>query len=161
MVVRLAGLMLILALAGCSTTSPVMRDPAAQSSGEMTGVAAALEAQYREWAGVPYREGGQNRRGIDCSAFVQLTLSERLGIAVPRTTSAQSRTGRPVAAAELTPGDLVFFRTGKGPHGNHVGIYAGDGQFLHASSSQGVTMSRLDNPYWSRTYRQARRVATY
>lgn len=154
MAVRLLVLWVLLILAGCSSTPPVRGDAEPRAD----AVVSALEAQYREWGGVPYRHGGYDRSGIDCSAFVQLTLSEQLGVRVPRTTQAQRSSGHSVAQRHLEPGDLVFFRTGKGAYGQHVGIYAGEGRFLHASTSQGVTMSRLDNPYWGRTYRQARRV---
>ena len=72
---------------------------------------------------------------------------------LPRSTSEQLYLGRQIQKHELRKGDLVFFR-----RNNHVGVYIGNNQFMHASSSQGVTISSLDEDYWSRTYTQSRRV---
>lgn len=109
-----------------------------------------------DWSGTPYRIGGTTTAGIDCSAFVQLVMRQYLNAEVPRSTSAQLQTGVRVKAAELRPGDLVFFRTGRTRY--HVGIYISDGRFLHASTSQGVMISSLNEAYWRRTYLQSRRV---
>ena len=76
---------------------------------------------------------------------------------VPRTTTELLQSGEKVKRDEIQVGDLVFFRTG--PGNRHVGIYMGNGDFLHASSSQGVMTSSLSNPYWHRRYWQARRLA--
>jgi len=116
----------------------------------------ALLAQHERWVGTPYRLGGTTQRGIDCSALVQTVFSDTFRLALPRTTGEQVREGAPVAREALRVGDLVFFRP-PGPY-DHVGIYVGDGYFLHASTSQGVMLSRLDNVYWQRHYWQARRT---
>ncbi len=107
-------------------------------------------------AGWPYRLGGTSRRGIDCSALVQHVFNDTFRLALPRSTGEQVHQGTPIARDELQAGDLVFFR----PPGayDHVGIYVGDGYFLHASTSQGVKLSRLENAYWRRHYWQARRA---
>lgn len=117
----------------------------------------SLEAQHEDWKGVPYRYGGLSPRGVDCSGFVYLTFLSRLGMEVPRTTLELLKSGDKVKRDEIQVGDLVFFRTG--PGNRHVGIYMGNGDFLHASSSQGVMTSSLSNPYWHRRYWQARRLA--
>ncbi|PWG63112.1 C40 family peptidase [Spiribacter halobius] len=153
----------LLLLAGCASTPPERAEtpsPAVEpQTGEAAGdLVAVLEEQHRRWRGTPYRYGGRSPAGIDCSGFVQVTFSERLARSLPRTTRQQARRGEPVAAAALRAGDLVFFRTGGGKL--HVGIYVEGGHFLHASTSRGVTLSRLDNPYWSRHYWQARRILT-
>lgn len=116
----------------------------------------ALLAQHRHWVGTPYRLGGESERGIDCSALVQSVFSDTFRLALPRTTGGQAHTGVSVDRHELRPGDLVFFR----PPGRyrHVGIYVGDGHFLHASTSRGVMISDLDDRYWQRYYWQARRA---
>ncbi|MCE8019519.1 glycoside hydrolase [Halomonas sp. MCCC 1A11036] len=116
----------------------------------------ALLAQHERWAGTPYRIGGTGRNGIDCSALVQNVFSETFRLQLPRSTSEQVREGTQVSRDELQVGDLVFFR----PPGryDHVGIYVGDGYFLHASTSQGVMLSELDSNYWRRYYWQARRT---
>ncbi|KAA0011497.1 glycoside hydrolase [Billgrantia pellis] len=116
----------------------------------------ALLAQHERWAGTPYRLGGTTRRGIDCSALVQNVFSETFRLELPRSTGEQVQQGTPIARDELQVGDLVFFRP-PGPY-DHVGIYVGDGYFLHASTSQGVILSELDNAYWQRYYWQARRT---
>ncbi|ALM51868.1 C40 family peptidase [Halomonas huangheensis] len=114
----------------------------------------ALMDEHDRWAGTPYRLGGTSFSGIDCSALVQNVFSEAFQVELPRTTGSQVNTGVAISRFELEPGDLVFFR----PPGNrHVGIYVGDGRFLHASSSRGVMISKLNNRYWSRYYWQARR----
>lgn len=114
----------------------------------------ALMDEHERWAGTPYRLGGTSFNGIDCSALVQNVFSEAFQVELPRTTSRQVNTGVAISRTELEPGDLVFFR----PPGNrHVGIYVGDGRFMHASSSRGVMISKLNNSYWSRYYWQARR----
>ena len=123
---------------------------------EQAEVRQALETQYRRWRGVPYRLGGNSKAGIDCSGFTQTTFHEQFNQPLPRTTEAQARLGQQVSASELKAGDLVFFRTAVKVR--HVGIYMGGGEFLHASTSRGVMISRLDNPYWQQHYWQARRL---
>ncbi|XKE47520.1 NlpC/P60 family protein [Halomonas organivorans] len=115
----------------------------------------ALLAQHERWLGTPYRLGGTSRRGIDCSALVQRVYAETFRVDLPRTTRQQVHEGEAISRDALRPGDLVFFR----PPGfyHHVGIYVGEGRFLHASTSRGVKLSALDNPYWRRHYWQSRR----
>lgn len=115
----------------------------------------ALLDQHERWMGTPYRLGGTSQRGIDCSALVRNIFRDIFELDLPRTTRGQVHEGRPIDRQALQAGDLVFFR----PPGanNHVGIYVGDGHFLHASTSQGVTISSLDNVYWKRYYWQSRR----
>lgn len=119
-------------------------------------VRAALLAQHEHWVGTPYRLGGTGYNGIDCSALVQSVFNDTFHLQLPRSTSEMVREGIPVAREALEVGDLVFFRP-PGPY-NHVGIYVGDGSFLHASTSQGVMLSELDNSYWRRHFWQARRT---
>lgn len=116
----------------------------------------SLEQHYRHWQGTPYQYGGLNKRGIDCSGFVYVTYRDTLGRTLPRTTQAQSQIGQKVPRNDLQAGDLVFFKTGTKQH--HAGIYIGQQQFIHASSSTGVTLSRLDNSYWKKHYWMSRRL---
>lgn len=115
----------------------------------------ALLAQHEQWVGTPYRLGGTSQHGIDCSALVRNIFRDTFELDLPRSTRGQVHEGRPIDRQSLRAGDLVFFR----PPGayNHVGIYVGDGHFLHASTSKGVIISRLDNVYWNRHYWQSRR----
>lgn len=112
-----------------------------------------LYQQYTDWRGTPYRLGGTNRAGIDCSAFVQTTFLQQFGIYLPRTTDQQIHAGKQIAKTELQAGDLVFFRKG-----DHVGIYLEQNKFLHASTRVGVTISSMENVYWSRKYWRSIRV---
>ncbi|WP_409422462.1 NlpC/P60 family protein [Pseudaeromonas sp. ZJS20] len=152
----------LLLLAGCQSPPPPVTHTTPQTVVDSDLlldpllIRAQLFEQYHHWKGVPYRAGGQSRRGVDCSGFVQLTFAERFGLDLPRDTSGQATQGRPVSQQALQPGDLLFFKTGY--HTRHVGIYLKDRQFLHASTSHGVIISELDNPYWSRHYWQARRL---
>ncbi len=114
-----------------------------------------LRASVDPWIGTPHRMGGTSRRGIDCSGFVQQIYKEIFGKTLPRSSSLQVRAGKPIYQKELFPGDLVFFRP---PYKkNHVGIYLGDKEFAHASTSKGVVISNLDDGYWRSCYWTARR----
>jgi lipoprotein Spr/probable lipoprotein NlpC len=115
-----------------------------------------LMQAHEEWRGTPYRLGGSTRNGIDCSAFVQTVMREYLNQEVPRTTESQLRVGFRVRPQQLQPGDLVFYRTGR--LRLHVGIYITEGRFLHASTSNGVMISRMEETYWSRRFLQSRRI---
>lgn len=108
---------------------------------------------YRQWVGTRYRLGGTGTAGIDCSAFVQKTMSGAFNVHLPRSTAEQRHSGRSISKSDLQPGDLVFFRKN-----NHVGVYIGGGKFVHSSTRQGVTTSSLSEKYWARTYTQSRRV---
>lgn len=112
--------------------------------------------QYADWKGVRYRLGGESKRGIDCSAFVQRTFREQFGMDLPRSTYEQEDMGKQIQRAKLRPGDLVLFRAGS--TGRHVGIYLGNDKFVHASTSSGVTISSLTDNYWDKRYREGRRL---
>lgn len=115
-----------------------------------------LFEQFGKWKGTRYVFGGLSRNGIDCSGLVQLTYLSGLGIQLPRTTKTQVTLGKEVTQGELQAGDLIFFKTGY--FTRHVGIYMGSGRFFHASKSQGVTISNLDNVYWSDNYWVSKRI---
>ena len=115
-----------------------------------------LYSQFLDWESVPYELGGLSKQGIDCSGFVYVTYRVKFGVQMPRTTAVQSAAGRVVSRSRLEAGDLVFFKTGLSTR--HVGMYLEDQQFLHVSSSKGVMISSLDNPYWSEKYWKSTRV---
>ncbi|WP_391486998.1 bifunctional murein DD-endopeptidase/murein LD-carboxypeptidase [Leclercia tamurae] len=117
-----------------------------------------LMDQYASWKGVRYRLGGDTRKGIDCSGFVQRTFREQFGLELPRSTYQQQEMGKSISRSSLRTGDLVLFRAGS--TGRHVGIYIGNDQFVHASTSSGVTISSMNEPYWKKRYNEARRVLT-
>ena len=139
---------------GCSSHAP---PPDARLSNPRQ-VHLVLSDQLVKWRGTPYRYGGLSRSGIDCSGFVYRTFRERFGIQLPRTTRQQSEIGTRISKKELLPGDLVFFKTGWGEGGLHVGIYDTQNQFIHASTSRGVMRSSLSNVYWRKVFWQARRL---
>ena len=145
-------LLLSVLLAGCSHHAP---PPDARLSDSIT-VIAELNDQLNNWHGTPYRYGGMSRSGVDCSGFVWRTLKDRFNLPMDRVTTGDLlHMGVRVSKQQLRPGDLVFFRI----HGGmHVGFYDTDHNFLHASASQGVMRSSLDNPYWNRVFYQARRL---
>jgi cell wall-associated NlpC family hydrolase len=106
---------------------------------------------------VPYRFGGTTLWGLDCSGFVQKTFAF-LNLDLPRSAREQFREGAKVAKADLSPGDLVFFRT-YAKYPSHVGIYLGDNRFVHASSrDKKVTVESLDTPYYVKRYIGAKRL---
>ncbi|MBK4714256.1 MULTISPECIES: C40 family peptidase [Tenebrionibacter/Tenebrionicola group] len=121
-------------------------------------VIAQLKDQFNSWRGTPYRYGGMSRRGVDCSGFVALTFSDRFALNLPRETRSLAQVGTRIDKEDLLPGDLVFFKTGRGGNGLHVGIYDTDNQFIHASTSRGVIRSSLENVYWRDKFWQARRI---
>lgn len=118
----------------------------------------SLSEQQARWKGVRYRLGGVSRQGVDCSGFIQVTFRDLFGIHLPRMTVDQAKKGRKIAKSELQAGDLVFFNTGRGPNGKHVGVYVKNGRFLHASTKGGVIYSELGSPFWSKAFWQARRL---
>ena len=116
----------------------------------------ALLYHYDQWEGAPYRFGGNSRYGVDCSGFVHVMFRDALGIEVPRSTNLLSQAGPSITRRHLIAGDIIIFRiSGKSLH---AGIYIGKGQFIHASKSHGVTLSKLSNPYWSDVYEKSVRI---
>lgn len=114
-----------------------------------------LYSFYKQWQGVKYKFGGNSKKGIDCSAFIQKAFKEKLDLKIPRTTALQSKVGKEINKDELETGDLVFFRDGRN---RHVGIYMEDGNFMHASTKKGVTISKLSNSYFSKNYWKSQRI---
>ncbi len=110
---------------------------------------------YNDWKNVKYKLGGESRKGIDCSAFTQKVFKEKFGIDLPRTTLTQVNVGVEVKKSDLKMGDLVFFKTSK--RNKHVGIYMGNGSFLH-SSIKGIQFTELEKSFYKDAYWTARRI---
>ena len=115
-----------------------------------------LNATFENYKGVPYRYGGMDRRGFDCSGFINVAYREAFNVALPRTTEELATAGIPVRRDQLKTGDIVFFKTSVKQL--HAGIYTEDGYFIHASTSKGVIRSSLKNQYWLHNYIKARRL---
>jgi len=154
---------LALMLSGCARTMVSPEEVARQSqpapsysSASHHSLVPLLYRQHDQWKGAPYRYGGTNRRGVDCSGLVYVTFRDKLNQTVPRTTAQQSKLGQAVSRSQLQAGDLVFFKTGEKLR--HVGIYIEDEKFLHVSTKKGVMISRLGDYYWRDRYQYARRV---
>ena len=129
--------------------------------------AAFREARFKVLAAAgkyektPYRYGGLDWNGLDCSGLVYRSFRDALGVSVPRSTSGLYSWVETIPAEKIQPGDLLFFRTTNTGQISHVGIYAGGGRFIHAASEgpkTGVMYSALDEKYWARTYAGAGRA---
>lgn len=107
--------------------------------------------------GTPYKEGGSNKWGMDCSGFVMEVYKQYAGFKLPHSTEKLFKLVKKVDKEELGHGDLVFF-TDYGFLPSHVGIYIGEGKFAHSTKGYGVVVSSLDDEYYRKTYIGARRV---
>jgi cell wall-associated NlpC family hydrolase len=145
-------------LAACATappggapTSPPTRTLAAGSGDDVVFVALSL-------VDTGYTFGGKNpQAGLDCSGMVSYVYAQAVGMRLTGSAAEIGRGGRSVERGSLSGGDLVFFNT-RGSRHSHVGIYVGDGRFVHAPSSAGrLRLDRLDNPYFAPRYEGARR----
>jgi cell wall-associated NlpC family hydrolase len=162
---RLIALMSIAAGTGCASSGAIPEPfpggaPAAGASSApvyATGGGYAVAGTALSLRGSPYRAGGTDPGGFDCSGFVNYVFA-RHGYAVPRNVGDLFRTGEQVALDAVRPGDLVFFDTG-GSGASHVGIAIGGDQFVHAPSTKGVVrVDRVSAGYWAPRFVGARRV---
>lgn len=125
------------------------------NAGELTNE--NLLAKIDEWWGVRYCMGGMSKRCVDCSAFMQVLFTEVFATNIPRTAAEQHNFSNRIDKSELQMGDLVFFATyTRGA--SHVGLYLGNNKFVHASTSQGVMISDLNDTYWKPRYYGSGRI---
>lgn len=118
-----------------------------------------LIAEARTWIGTPYRYGGKEKTGADCSGFVMMVYKNAANIALPRTSKDQCNFCTPIEKELLVPGDLVFFSSNaSGGNVAHVGMYIGEGKMIHASSTKGVTESSISMKYYVDHYLTGGRI---
>ena len=112
------------------------------------------------YLGVPYKLGGNGSNGFDCSGFVRAIYENTLGLVLPHNTKAQAAATESIDKSELQPGDLVFFNTLRKTF-SHVGIYVGEGRFIHSPRAGGeVRIENMSDSYWRKRFNGARRVNT-
>jgi len=145
----LASLLVIgIFVSGCAS-EPESRG-ASESAATASNVAVSM-------VGKPYRYGGRTPKGFDCSGLVYYSF-RHAGMEVPRSTESLRTTSRKVSLSRIGRGDLLFFNQ-EGKYSSHVGIYLGDGRFVHApSSGKRVRIDRLSDPYWKNHLVDARRL---
>jgi cell wall-associated NlpC family hydrolase len=136
--------------------APPVQDTSAQAPEEPPPD--PLQVECKKWLGTRYRLGGSNREGVDCSGFTSQIYLNVYNIKLPRTAADQFMRGRNVMTSQLKAGDLVFFQTSAAAPITHVGIYLGDGQFIHSSTRSGVILSHLYEGYYSQAFRGAKRI---
>lgn len=130
------------------------------SEAQSSGRAQELVNYALQFVGTPYVYGGSSPRGFDCSGFTSYVYKQ-FGIQINRTASAQLNNGYAVSRSDLQPGDLVMFKSGGSKPASHVGLYIGNGQFVHSSApGVGVVVDSLNSSFYSRTYVGARRVVS-
>ncbi len=139
---------------------PVEKErPRQEKKKKKTSVAPKIVEEARRWVGTRYRYGGNSRQGTDCSGLTSRIYGDIAGIKLPRDSRSQQAFVEPVKRKDLVPGDLLFFATRSGgSRVGHVGIYVGDGDFIHASTSKGVIVSNLSEKYYETHYHSAGRV---
>lgn len=117
-------------------------------------------AEAKKYLGTPYAWGGTSSQGMDCSGLIINSFPSQYNL--PRTAKAMSKAGKRTSLKKLKPGDLVFFKTGRGRKVTHVGIVVSNHknypEFIHSSTSQGVIISSLGESYWRKNFRKARRI---
>lgn len=148
---RLAGVAVVLTVAGCATAAPPRPRPAPTAGLSVTQ--SRIVATALKYVGAPYARGGSSPAGFDCSGFVMFVYG-RVGVSLPHNAEQQYRQGAPVARHRLQPGDIVFFdRLG------HSGIYIGDARFVHATKPGDlVKVSGIDEDWYRRRWVGARRI---
>ncbi|TAH02950.1 MAG: glycoside hydrolase [Sphingobacteriales bacterium] len=142
------------------------KDPdnlASQYFSQIMGVAISATSNTKmykfiyDWIGTPYRLGGNSKKGIDCSKFAFQLYNKAFSTIIGNNSRNIFSMVNPVAKTELEQGDLVFFKIHSRAI-SHVGVYIGDNKFAHASSSKGVMISNLEDPYWTRYFYKGGRM---
>ncbi|MDE5786572.1 MAG: C40 family peptidase, partial [Duncaniella sp.] len=129
--------------------------------GTLESTSRALLTEAKKWLGTPYKYGGEDKSGVDCSGLVLSVFRDALNIKLPRSSSKQKEFSSDISKRDLIPGDLLFFATTGGGKVSHVGMYIGEGKMVHSSTSRGVMVSRIEEDYFVKTFAGAGRVDAY
>lgn len=155
----------IVSLSSCRTSAPRLDYQALARASILLGVDINLEDNHKlylesaKWIGVPYRSGGDSKRGTDCSGFVSQVYRKVYRKHVPRSTEELKKESSKIAKRNLREGDLVFFTSSRSRKKvAHVGIYLKNGKFVHASTSKGVIVSRLSERYYTQHWISGGRI---
>lgn len=155
----------IVSLSSCRTSAPRLDYQALARASILLGVDINLEDNHKlylesaKWIGVPYRSGGDSKRGTDCSGFVSQVYRKVYRTQVPRNTEDLQKKSSKIAKRNLREGDLVFFTSSRSRKKvAHVGIYLKNGKFVHASTSKGVIVSRLSERYYTQHWISGGRI---
>ena len=155
----------VTAVKGAGVTSVQIKKNAPEHVKVISSMADPTKTLLKEadsWLGTPYRYAGNSKSGVDCSGFVCMVFNNALSIKLPRSSAQQGEWCRKLNKVDLEPGDLIFFTTVSGSSKiTHVGMYIGDGNMIHASTSKGVVISPLTEAYYAKTYHSCGRVEQY
>ena len=110
-----------------------------------------LYSSIYDWMGVPYKYGGSDKKGVDCSGFISIIYPQAYNTKVPRASALMYKEAQPVEKKQLREGDIVFFKINTREVG-HSGIFLFEDYFVHASTSRGVMISRLGETYWTKYF---------
>ena len=124
-----------------------------------SSVTRRLMQEIQSYLGVPYRWGGSTRKGRDCSGFVRVVFQNAAGVKIPHSARAMFKQGKYIEEQELKYGDLVFFENIENYGVSHVGIFVGNQEFAHASTSRGVIISNLNEKYYRSRFVGARKIS--
>lgn len=156
---------LAIGLSSCRTSAPRLDYKALARASARLGVEVTLQDNHKlyieaaEWMGVPYRPGGDSKRGTDCSGLTDQLYNKVYRTQLPRSTDQQREESSKITKRNLREGDLVFFTSRRsGKKVAHVGIYLKEGKFIHASTGSGVIVSRLNEKYYTQHWMSGGRV---
>lgn len=158
----------LLPLTGCrSSKQPARGKDKTSFIGGLSFNPASLEGEEKRlveealtWLGTPYRYGGSDYSGTDCSGLTMKVYMNALGLSIPRSSAQQQKFCKSIKKGSLSTGDLLFFATGRDKGKvSHVGMYLGNGQFIHASASRGVIISHIEERYYTSNYHSSGHVA--
>jgi cell wall-associated NlpC family hydrolase len=164
-------LLVLLLCAGCSSTVRFSSTPSKSRGQKQLPTTPPPEAKInpgiatdnvtrecRSFLGTPYHYGGVSEAGLDCSGLVCLVFKKAGEIVLPHSSKKLRTLGRKISLAQARPGDLLFFKAGYLGGVNHVGVYIGNGRFIHASTKLGVIESGMDDEYYRSRFVEVRRL---